>query len=367
MTTPPTIDVELLLRPIPGDCPAGPDLRVDAALAAVYHDLRDARAAARSAERRVVQDGGDGGVTPAWRALADQSLAALGECSKDLEIAAWLTEALLRIHGFAGLRDGFRVIEGLVTRFWEELHPQPNEDGLSARLSSIAGLNGEGGQGTLIAPIRLVPLASGDTGTFAFWHYERAAKMERITPTAKKEAAIAEAGFDLATIAAALRAVPSVVAETLFADVTAAQEAVVAAAAAFTEAAGADAPPTAQIIELLNEITEALRGVGFEPDVTAEQPACTDELAGSDEEQAGSARTRPRYASREEAIAEILTIAGYLRRIEPHSPVSYTLEEAVRRANLSLIDLLPELVPDRDARRRFLTAAGIYVTDSYEE
>ncbi|MFC7399189.1 type VI secretion system protein TssA [Chelatococcus sp. GCM10030263] len=366
MTTPPTIDLDLLLRPIPGACAAGVDLRSDAALAALYHDLRDARAAARGAERRAIHDGDDGGIARSWRTVADQASLALAEYSKDLEIAAWLTEALLRLHGFAGLRDGFRVIEGLVRHYWEPLHPQPDEDGLSARLAPIAGLNGEGGEGTLIAPIRLVPLVSGDAGSFAFWHYERAAKMERITPVARKEAALAEAGFSLSTIEACLRAMPAEVAASLFADVAAAREAVAAAAGALDEAAGAEAPPARQILDILDEVKEALRGLGFDRGAIAGSPAA-DETAPADGASASWDGRGAGYASRNEAIAEVLAIASYLRRIEPHSPISYTLEEAVRRANLSLLELLPELVPDRDARRQFLTAAGIHFVESDED
>jgi type VI secretion system protein ImpA len=364
MMTPPTIDLDHLLRPIPGDCAAGADLRTDAALATLYHDLRDARAAARSAERRAIHDGDEGGIPRSWRAVADQASLVLGEYSKDLEIAAWLTEALLRLHGFAGLRDGFRVIEELVRHYWEPLHPQPDEDGLSARLAPIAGLNGEGGAGTLIAPIRLVPLVSSDSGAFAFWHYERAAKMERITPLARKEAALAEAGFSLSTIEGCLHAIPAEAAAGLLADVAAARAAVVAAAEALAEAAGAEAPPVRQILDILDEVKEALRGLGFHHSTTAGSPEAAHEPAADGPP---LVERDARYASRSEAVAEVLVIASYLRRIEPHSPISYTLEEAVRRANLSLLDLLPELVPDRDARRQFLTAAGIHFVESEED
>jgi type VI secretion system protein ImpA len=65
------------------------------------------------------------------------------------------------------------------------------------------------------------------------------------------------------------------------------------------------------------------------------------------------------YATREEALAELLRIGVFFRKTEPHSPISYTLEEAVRRARMSLPDLLAELAEDPAHIQRILLAAGI--------
>ena len=50
---------------------------------------------------------------------------------KDLEIAAWLTEALLRDGGLAGLAAGVGLMAGLVEAFWDELYPLPDEEGMA--------------------------------------------------------------------------------------------------------------------------------------------------------------------------------------------------------------------------------------------
>src|SRR5947208_14602814 len=44
-----------------------------------------------------------------WRAVRELATEMLRERSKDLQLAMWLTEANLKLHGFAGLRDGFRI------------------------------------------------------------------------------------------------------------------------------------------------------------------------------------------------------------------------------------------------------------------
>ncbi|CAH1653481.1 MAG: type VI secretion system protein TssA [Chelatococcus sp.] len=368
----PPVDLDAIVASFAGEQPAGVDVRADAATSANYHELRDARAAARAVERRAMYESEEGSANAleamqAWRRVAAQAMQLLGGVSKDLEVAAWLSEALLRLQGFPGLRDGFRIIAGLVETHWENLHPQPDEDGLQRRLAAIAGLNGEGMEGTLVAPIRMAPLVPTEAGAFALWHYERAARIERLTSASAREAALNEAGFCLETVATAARALPRGRGSEIHAAVVDAHAAVEAAGAALDHAAGEAAPSLRQILNVLEEVREACCYLGLAPendvfDAEEEGPSVGAAQAARDDCPA----KQHRYASREAAISEILRIAAYLRRVEPHSPISYTLEEAVRRARLPLMDLLPELIPDREARRLFLLAAGIGPVDDGE-
>ena len=50
--------------------------------------------------------------------------------------------------------------------------------------------------------------------------------------------------------------------------------------------------------------------------------------------------------SREHALIMLQEIAEYFRRTEPHSPLAYTLEQAVRWGRTPLPKLLEELIPD---------------------
>ena len=52
-------------------------------------------------------------------------------------------------------------------------------------------------------------------------------------------------------------------------------------------------------------------------------------------------------------------IANFFRRTEPHSPLSYTLDEAVRRGRMTWPELLAEVVADTDTRNTILTTLGI--------
>ena len=107
-------DIEAILAPIPGDQATGVDLRQDYSPTSLYFRLRDARAEARDAERRADGDGSVEGVATLWRPVATLAVDALKTSTKDLEVATWLTEALVRIAGLAGLMTGASIIAGLV-------------------------------------------------------------------------------------------------------------------------------------------------------------------------------------------------------------------------------------------------------------
>jgi type VI secretion system protein ImpA len=64
-------------------------------------------------------------------------------------------------------------------------------------------------------------------------------------------------------------------------------------------------------------------------------------------------------ASREDALRMLEQVARWFRRTEPHSPLAYTLEEAVRRGRMTLPELLAELMPDEGTRSAFLSSLGI--------
>lgn len=49
--------------------------------------------------------------------------------SKDLELAVWLAETMLWRHGLAGFLEGLALVRGLLDRYWDQLHPLPEDDG----------------------------------------------------------------------------------------------------------------------------------------------------------------------------------------------------------------------------------------------
>jgi len=110
-----------LLQPIPGPSPAGADLRYDS----VYDRIKDARLEDDDAPQG---DWSRPRKTSDFGLVAKLASDALASRSKDLQLAAWLTEAQLRREGFVGLREGLELLRGLLQGFWDVLYP-PLEDG----------------------------------------------------------------------------------------------------------------------------------------------------------------------------------------------------------------------------------------------
>src|SRR4029450_13679366 len=149
-----TADFAAILAPLAGAQPTGVDLRQDFAPTSIYFGLRAGPAQARDAARRAATQGGDEGLPALWRPVATMAIGALKSTSKDLEVATWLTEALVRIAGLRGLMAGAAVIGGLVDRHWDGLYPMPEEGDMEIRVAAVAGLSGQGAGGTLMAPLR---------------------------------------------------------------------------------------------------------------------------------------------------------------------------------------------------------------------
>lgn len=144
------LDISELLQPIADDEPGGPYLRYDP----VYDQIRIART-----EEEELPSG-------EWerdRKTADPaqvirlSRELLGTRSKDLQIAAWLAEALLKRDGFGGLADGLDLIRRLLEDFWDHLHPELEDDGdAEMRAAPLVWLGGY-----LDRAVRMMPVVAG--------------------------------------------------------------------------------------------------------------------------------------------------------------------------------------------------------------
>jgi type VI secretion system protein ImpA len=363
-------DIAALLAPISEEAPAGTDLRQDNSPDSLYYRLRDARAEARAAERAI-----DGGSTEAsspqqWRVVRDLAIEALSHQSKDLEIAAWLTEALLRSNGLVGLASGFRVMAGLTDGFWEGFFPQPDEEeGINGRLASVAGLNGVGGEGTLIQPLRrlgLFPRADGSA--FELWQYEQSHRLAGIGDAKQREQRIKAGAVPFETVENEARAADKGLFALLRRRALDSAEAWQVLGKTLEHRAGADAPPTSQVRDVLEQIREV--AARFAPPLEIEAP---DQGVASVAEEAplpitgdspgtaasGAVAVQGGFGSRDDALRLLAQIAEFFQRTEPHSPLAYTLKDAVRRGRMTWPELLEEMVPDAGSRSAILSSLGI--------
>jgi type VI secretion system protein ImpA len=351
-------DFEAILAPLPGDQPTGVDLRQDFAPTSIYFRIRDARAQARDAERQADSQGGEEGQPTLWRPVLTMAIGALKSSSKDLEVATWLTEALVRIAGLRGLAAGASVITGLVERHWDGLFPMPDEVGMESRVAAVAGLSGQGADGTLMQPLRKVSLFQRRDGSpFSLWQYQASVELSGITDLARRAQRIDSGVLPFEEVekearmagAAHWSAQGDVIAEALASWKR--------MESAFDEKAGQASPAANRVRELLEFVSETCRR--FAPPDPAEPDGAsmtTNETAGDG---AAFAATAGAISGREQALRQLTEIATWFKRNEPSSPIGFTLDEAVRRARLSWPELVAELVSDETARQSLLTSAGI--------
>jgi type VI secretion system protein ImpA len=363
MASPDVLDFAKLLAPIPGDKPAGVDLRTDASPTSPYYAVKDARSTARASER-LLADAADEDKEklqrPDWRPVIQHGTKALAEKTKDLEITAYMIEALARLNGFAGLRDGFRMARELCDKYWDGIYPLPDEEGIDTRVAGLTGLNGEGGDGTLIGPIAWMPLTdSPNHGRLGMAHYKEAGNLDRITDPKVREKRLAAGAMTMEKFEKAVQETPKAFYATLMADLTGAIEEFAKLSAELTKRCGDRAPPTSSIKDALIAVQDLIRSVAKNK---LEVPPATDGAAqGKPADGAAAAPSQGTdvLRNREDACRLILKVADFFRRTEPHNPVSYALEQAVRWAQMPLPELLNELIPEDKSREGLFKQVGI--------
>jgi type VI secretion system protein ImpA len=159
MATQPRIDVEALTLPVQSGPERDPVLERDS----VHYQFRQFLRS--TADQQPDADRPEARISQLSR-LIDLGEAYLTRKSKDLVVAAWMTEALTQTHGFAGLRDGLTLLKALIARCWEDCYPPPGPDNdFELRARQFAGIASER---SLVLCLRRVPLADLDVGAKPF-------------------------------------------------------------------------------------------------------------------------------------------------------------------------------------------------------
>ena len=264
------------------------------------------------------------------------------------------------MNGFAGLRDGISLAHQLCETFWADVHPQPEADqDMTTRFAQLAGLDGGGSaEGTLIVPLMALQLTAARTvPSFSLADYRDALDLERKPPEIRNRR------LEQGVLSVAL--CDQAIAETSMEFFRTRREDLEGALKAYSDFIGflkerevsvvasggvAFVPPSSKIRDVLDECMRLCRAWGpketavGEPDGAGQTASSSESRANAGSFGDGNIRTR------EEAFETLLRVAGYFRSAEPHSPVSYALEQVVRWGRMSLPELLAELVADQSAR-----------------
>jgi type VI secretion system protein ImpA len=142
---------EDILAAIPGENPSGIDLRYDNKLL-IFDKIKEARRQDDELDQGAWQSERK---TANWPLVFKLAQDALATVSKDLQLAGYLTEALLQTERFPGLRAGLDLTYRLLTEYWDTVYPQIEEGDRELRARPLSWLNI-----TLDLPIRSTPIAS---------------------------------------------------------------------------------------------------------------------------------------------------------------------------------------------------------------
>jgi len=376
------VDIERLIAPISEDTPQGSDIREDRSPTSDFYTIKDARNAARAAERSAVfgEDDAVDLIGP-WETVSSVAQRVLSDTSKDLEVAAWYLESLIRLQGLSGLRDGLFIIERLVTDFWDGLYPMPDEDGIETRVAPMTGLNGDGGDGTLLAPLRNLEITNyGDKGAFTYWQFLQARDADRIEDEDKKAERVASLGYSLEDFTATINSTDTLTCQNFVSTLEECVESYKKTSAALREKCGGEAPPSTKISELLEEILRTTRFAYKERLEAAEAAAAAEAEAEAPQEvemEQGSSDapatgrvvhlvsgSQGPITSREEALKRLEEVAKYFRQYEPHTPIAPGLERLIGWGRMTVAELMMELIPDANARSLFTQYTGVKMDGS---
>ncbi len=377
MALPEKFNLDKLLNPISEENPVGSNVREDPSPSSIYRKIKQARRAARAAERyymfpRESSDHTAQSNNPPpdakehWKTVISIAPTILTDHGKDLEISSWFIEAMTRTQGFDGLLFCFKLTNQLIERYWDGLYPLPDEDGLLTRVASLAGLNGEGSEGVLISPIRNIPITQGnhDAGPFSFFKYKQSLDAQKIIDIKVREEKLDKLGFTPEDIEKSVSQTSDEFYLNLRDNIVACISEYKKVSSRLDELCGSSiAPPTSNIINVLERCLGAVKHLAKNklPIETVEEQA---EDTNSDGTVPGiSQNPSGKINTRDAAFKQLHEISDFFLKTEPHSPISYVLAKAVKWGNMPLDELIGELIPDNSSREYFSSLTGVKITD----
>jgi type VI secretion system protein ImpA len=351
-------DITSMLKPIDNEKLTGSDLRENISPESSYQILRNARTVARNNERTAQNEGDLSPINIAdWSLILEKTPSVLTSESKDIELVAWYIEALVRKFGFPGLTRGFSLARQLIETYGIALYPLPDEDGLISQLSALVGLNGFGSEGVLIYPIKAIAITQGELpGPLAVWQCEQILDADRTTDAEKREAKFRQNGITKAQLDEVLLETETPFLQRIKNDIALAIEEYQRYQTVLDIYSKDDPLPTGQILDALENSSKILFYTAG--DRLAKKVIVVEK--GKDVVDAVTNTITTGFISdRGDALQRLRDVADFFRQSEPHSPISYSIEQVIRWSNLPLTELIKELIPDDSARTKYQHLSGI--------
>ncbi len=364
---PPVINLEGILSPVSEENPSGESLR--------YHPIYDEIKEARRADKDDAQGQWKVELKVAdFRRVIELAEPVLENQSKDLQIAVWLSEALVKQHGFAGLRDGLKMIGCLQEIFWGTLYPEVEDGDEEGRANAVTWLDDQ-----ISFATKEVPLIQ--TENYGFFDYEDSKRFDFPDNLDVLLSADQERYKKLQVQADAEKRVTG---EMWRKAKSNSRRVFYEELSVVIDECWAEYNELNRVIEEkfdrnqapgLNELKKSLDGVQtlvkkLLEDKRAEEPDESDEVPGAEQEGGGEtgatsiaggsgvSTTSGAIQNRKDALKRLSDLAVFFNKTEPHSPISYLIQRAVTWGEMSLERLLMDVIKDESVMSELRQTLG---------
>jgi type VI secretion system protein ImpA len=280
-----------------------------------------------------------------WDHVITLAATGLTEQSKDLMLVAWLTEGLTQKHHFLGLSFGLALAHALLSDLWDELFPVL-EEGTDERAAQLAWLNT-----TLSNVVAVLPITQGQG--FGLLKYDESRQVENLARQNPSAMAVA---LEDGKINAELfqRSAAQTETEHLqlkHAEISESLDTCRQLQAAIDGLFEKDAPSFSILDDTLTRVRQLIerllneRGI----DLIEAAPTVAPEEANSplaEPQMNGSGAMRSVPLTRDEAFTMLNGVAQFFKQSEPHSPVPYLIERAIKWGGMPLESWLKDVIKD---------------------
>lgn len=374
---PPVIDIDALLQPIEGENPSGENLQYSG----LYDEMREAR---RSEDDTLTQGDWQRDTKVAdWNKVIELAVPALTTQTKDLQITAWFAEGLAKLHGFAGVRDSLKLMKSYHEIFWDTLYPEIDEGDMEARGNALAWMDQQ-----VSTAIKEISITKASDQNFNFIQYEESKLFdipENLDALSgdqfQKMTALKQQAEDEKRITGDMWRKAYTTSRRAFYDETLTTlnecwEAYQELDKIMDEKFGNQTPGLGELRKTLDLVKTTIERFAKEKAIIEPYPH---ELAAEGEEgsegmetgggggfvSGAGVGTGP-VRSRQDALKRLSDVAEYFRRTEPHSPVSYLVNRAVKWGQMPLDTWLSEVIKDTGTLGQLQDLLGVNAYGSDE-
>jgi type VI secretion system protein ImpA len=371
------LDLAEILSHAQDSSPAGTDLRSDPNPNNAYRRIRDLRNAARDRENR--DDRGDPrrndepAAIELWDQLWELGTTFLAETARDLEVAACLIEASIRLDGAAGFAQSLDLTTALIRDFWGNLYPAPDEDGIETTLRPIARLNGD----PIYYPLQRIPVTDPSTATtVVVWQVEQAQRVAKLQAEKPEEAEklLSRGAFSLDSLQQAVRESSDEYYQTLTSDLKTATESLKKLEETLESTVEDESalPNLSRFRDGLKEASSVLQGLVGSRLESAAAGAAAASSHPQNRSSSAAAASGPQdrgpavpgaISSRDDALAALERVAEWFQRNEPQSLIPAEVRKAIRRARMTPEELYKDLIEDDNVLRSLFRDVGIITRD----